>query len=123
MVFDLNSSQYVLEVLKTQPADTTQQSERKNFRRKSEQKHHATLEGIYPDEYSIATVANREIPAKQLVLVDISITDGEGLSAPDDALFKLAGGIIAPGVILLEGLTSPSKSVAIMNSNNESRLL
>ena len=106
-----------------QLVDTIQQSERKNFRRKSEQKHQATLEEIYPDEYSIATVANREIPAKQLVLVDISITDGEGLSAPDDALFKLAGGIIAPGVILLEGVTTPTKSVAIMNFNNESIIL
>ena len=72
------------------------------------------------DEYNLATVANIEIPAKQMALVDIAITDGDGLSAPKENLYKLAGGIIHPGVILLEGVTTQSHAVAIMNFNNES---
>ena len=93
-------------------------------RRLTNPKHPSTLEeDCSPEEYSIAAVAYREVPAKQLTLVDINITDGEGLSAPIESLYKLHGGIIAPGVILLEGVTTPVNAVAIMNFNNESFIL
>ena len=79
-----------------------------------------SLEDECPDEYHLATIANIEIPAKQMKLVDIAITDGKGLSAPRKILYKLTGGLIHPGVILLEGVTTPDHPVAIMNFNNES---
>ena len=92
----------------------------KKSRRSTYPKHHATLEDNNPDEYSIASVANREIPAKRMVLVDISITDSDGLSGHKGTLYKVTGGIIRPGVILLEGITTSDNAVAIMNFNNES---
>ena len=86
----------------------------------SPNKSQAELVEYLPALLSVASVANREIPPLNMALVNIDITDGNGLSCPKESLYKLKGGIISPGVILLEGITTPKNNVAIINYNKES---
>ena len=70
-------------------------------------------------EYIIATVANITIPPNQMGLVDIAITDGQGIPAPSEGAYSLNDGIIAQGAVLLGGITPSKGKIAVMNYNND----
>ena len=77
-------------------------------------------ENSAPEDYNVASVANISIQGKELALVEIEVTDSKGRTVPNDTLFKLKGGIINPGVILIEGITQNKNAIAIMNFNSDS---
>ena len=83
----------------------------------------STQESNVSNRYDIAPATNMSIQSKELALVEIKITDKEGLQVPNTALFKMDGGILYPGVIALEGITQDNCTVAIMNFNEESLTL
>ena len=69
--------------------------------------------------YNMATVANVRIEANQMKMVDIAIADRNGLLAASDYAYKAKGGLITPGVVVLDAIVNSTCTVAVLNFNSE----
>ena len=72
-----------------------------------------------PLHYSMSTVANVRIEANQMKMVDIAIADHNGLLASSNCAYKAKGGLITPGVVVLDAIVNSICTVAVLNFNSE----
>ena len=71
------------------------------------------------ERFTISTIANVRIPRNHMSIINIHVNDAYGNVAPSECLFELNGGVILPGVILLDGIANASSKVAILNLSSE----
>ena len=69
--------------------------------------------------FSVTSEANISLRASSLNMIKIAIRDENGSPAPNGSQFEVEGGLIAPGIIALQGITNQRDTIAVINFNRD----
>ena len=71
------------------------------------------------EPFKVMPLANITLKAGNMCLIDIVISDDSGNLAPNNKAYVCAGGLVAPGVVAITGITTQRNKLHIINYNNE----
>ena len=72
------------------------------------------------EQYNVMPQANITLKAAQVCWVEVLISDATGIAASENFSYEINGGLLAPGVILLQGISNQRDKIQVINYNNDS---